>query len=95
MSYEWTTPDGRSCSAYKGRYWAYSEREDGRAMDGMVSFITESTGDAVQLEALHGRDARECRYRRSGMTFSRLSRGSDERLGYPTQKPLALTGTHH
>jgi hypothetical protein len=87
VSYEWTTPDGNKVKPYKGRYWAYS-KEKMRLMDegGLIYYRT--TGMPMlkhYLDEMPGV---------SLQTFwddiKPVISGSDERLGYPTQKPLSL-----
>ena len=86
-SYEWTAPDGRKVRPYKGRYWAYSKKKmkefeaasliyyRNTGMPTLKHYMNEMPGVPLQ-------------------TFwddvQPVISGSDERLGYPTQKPLAL-----
>lgn len=87
VSYEWTSPDGKIVKPYKGRYWAYSK-------DNMLDMQTKgliyhrTTGMPMlkhYLDEMPGIPLQ---------TFwddiDPVISGSDERLGYPTQKPLAL-----
>ncbi|USN99929.1 MAG: restriction endonuclease [Phycisphaeraceae bacterium] len=86
-SYDWPTPDGRSVRPYKGRYWAYSRKKmeaferDGRIVysrSGMPNFkryLDEMPGVSLQ---------------NVWVDMPALASRSKERLGYPTQKPIAL-----
>ena len=87
VSYEWKTPDGKIVKPYNGRYWAYSKanmekmEKEGRlyyrstGMPKLKNYLHESPG--VPLQTFWD-------------DIGPLVSGSDERLGYPTQKPLAL-----
>ncbi len=87
VSYEWTTPDGKAVKPYKGRYWAYSKEKMKQMHDaGLIYYRT--TGMPMlkhYIDEMPGVPLQ---------TFwddiKPLISGSDERLGYPTQKPLAL-----
>jgi DNA modification methylase len=87
VSYEWTTPDGRKVKPYKGRYWAYSkEKMQGFHAAGQLYYRT--TGMPMlkhYLDEMPGVPLQ---------TFwddiKPVISGSEERLGYPTQKPVAL-----
>ena len=87
VSYEWPTPDGKTVKPYKGRYWAYSKEKMKQMHDaGMIYYRT--TGMPMlkhYIDEMPGVPLQ---------TFwddiKPLISGSDERLGYPTQKPLAL-----
>lgn len=87
VSYEWTGPDGRMVKPYKGRYWAYSkEKMKQMESDGLLYYRT--TGMPMlkhYLDEMPGIPLQ---------TFwddvKPVISGSDERLGYPTQKPLTL-----
>ena len=87
VSYEWTAPDGQKVKPYKGRYWAYSKEKMQQMHDaGMIYYRT--TGMPMlkhYIDEMPGVPLQ---------TFwddiKPLISGSDERLGYPTQKPLAL-----
>lgn len=86
-SFEWTTPDGKKVSPYKGRYWAYSKdnmlkmQADGRiyhrktGMPMLKNYLKDMPGVPLQTfwDDVDG-----------------VISGSEERLGYPTQKPVAL-----
>lgn len=86
-SYEWPTPGGKKVKPYKGRYWAYSkEKMAVFEKDGLIYHRT--TGMPMlkhYLDEMPGVPLQ---------TFwddiSPVISGSEERLGYPTQKPLAL-----
>jgi adenine-specific DNA-methyltransferase len=87
VSYEWAGPDGRKVKPYKGRYWAYS-KEKMRQMDAAGLIYYRTTGMPMlkhYLDEMPGVPLQ---------TFwddiKPVISGSDERLGYPTQKPLAL-----
>jgi adenine-specific DNA-methyltransferase len=87
VSYEWASPDGRKVKPYKGRYWAYS-KEKMRQMDEAGSLYYRTTGMPMlkhYLDEMPGVPLQ---------TFwddiKPVISGSDERLGYPTQKPLDL-----
>jgi len=81
VSYEW-----HGARPYKGRYWAYSkDKMDQMLADGRIEF--RSTGMPVfkrYLDEQPGVPLQDI------WTDVRLHAGSNERLGYPTQKPLAL-----
>ena len=87
VSYEWTTPDGRKVKPYKGRYWAYS-KEKMKQMDEAGLLYYRTTGMPMlkhYLDEMPGVPLQ---------TFwddiRPVISGSEERLGYPTQKPLTL-----
>jgi adenine-specific DNA-methyltransferase len=87
VSYEWTGPDGRKVKPYKGRYWAYS-KENMKQMEEAGLIYYRTTGMPMlkhYLDEMPGVPLQ---------TFwddiKPVISGSDERLGYPTQKPLAL-----
>ena len=87
VSYEWTTPDGKKVRPYKGRYWAYS-KEKMKEMEDQGQIYYRTTGMPMlkhYLDEMPGVPLQ---------TFwddiKPVISGSDERLGYPTQKPLAL-----
>lgn len=84
VSYEWTTPDGRKVTPYRGRYWAYS-KEKMRQMEEAGLIYYRTTGMPMlkhYLDEMPGVPLQ---------TFwddiSPVISGSKERLGYPTQKP--------
>jgi DNA modification methylase len=87
VSYEWTTPDGKKVKPYVGRYWAYS-KEKMADMDAKGMLYYRTTGMPMlkhYLDEMPGVPLQ---------TFwedvKPVVSGSEERLGYPTQKPLAL-----
>jgi DNA modification methylase len=87
VSYEWTTPTGQKVKPYVGRYWAYS-KEKMAEMDAAGAIYYRTTGMPMlkhYLDEMPGVPLQ---------TFWEDVRpvisGSEERLGYPTQKPLAL-----
>jgi DNA modification methylase len=81
VSYEW-----HGARPYKGRYWAYSkEHMDAMWAEGRIEI--RSTGMPVfkrYLDEQPGVPLQDI------WTDIRLHAGSAERLGYPTQKPVAL-----
>jgi adenine-specific DNA-methyltransferase len=86
-SYAWTAPDGRNVTPYRGRYWAYS-KEKMRAFEAAGRIYYRKTGMPMlkhYMDEMPGVPLQ---------TFwddvSPVISGSTERLGYPTQKPLAL-----
>lgn len=87
VSYEWPTPDGRKVKPYKGRYWAYS-KENMRQMDTAGLIYYRKTGMPMlkhYMDEMPGVPLQ---------TFwddiKPVISGSEERLGFPTQKPVAL-----
>ncbi|MBL0921676.1 MAG: restriction endonuclease [Phycisphaerales bacterium] len=87
VSYTWQAPDGRLVKPYKGRYWAYS-KDNLAEMDRKGLIYYRTTGMPMlkhYLDEMPGVPVQ---------TFwddiKPVISGSDERLGYPTQKPLAL-----
>jgi adenine-specific DNA-methyltransferase len=87
VSYEWTAPDGRLVRPYKGRYWAYSkDNMEDMEEKGLIYYRT--TGMPMLKHYLDEMPGTVLQ------TFwddvAPLISGSEERLGYPTQKPLAL-----
>ncbi len=87
VSYEWTTPDGKKVTPYKGRYWAYS-KEKMKKMEEAGLLYYRTTGMPMlkhYIDEMPGVPVQ---------TFwddiKPVISGSEERLGYPTQKPLAL-----
>ena len=81
VSYEW-----HGARPYKGRYWAYSrEKMDQMLLDGRIEF--RRTGMPVYKRYL---DEQPGVPLQDIWTDIRLHSGSKERLGYPTQKPVAL-----
>lgn len=86
-SYEITAPDGTKVKPYKGRYWAYSR-------DNFEQFIREDrifwrkTGMPrlkIYAEEMPGVPLQDL-----WTDIYPVTAGAKERLGYPTQKPLAL-----
>lgn len=87
VSYEWTTPSDQKVKPYKGRYWAYSrEKMDQMAATGLLYY--RSTGMPMLKHYLE--DMPGIPLQTFWDDIGPLVSGSDERLGYPTQKPLAL-----
>jgi DNA modification methylase len=87
VSYEWTAPTGGKVKPYKGRYWAYS-KENMQQMHDAGLLYYRTTGMPMlkhYLDEMPGVPLQ---------TFwddiKPVISGSEERLGFPTQKPLAL-----
>jgi adenine-specific DNA-methyltransferase len=87
VSYEWSTPGGQLVKPYKGRYWAYS-KEKMKQMEMAGKIYYRTTGMPMlkhYLDEMPGVPMQ---------TFwddiDPVISGSEERLGYPTQKPLGL-----
>jgi DNA modification methylase len=87
VSYEWKTPDGRTVKTYKVRYWAYS-KENMKQMHDAGLLYYRTTGMPMlkhYLDEMPGVPLQ---------TFwddiRPVISGSEERLGFPTQKPLEL-----
>lgn len=87
VSYEWQTPDGDIVRPYKGRYWAYS-KENMKRMESEGLIYYRKTGMPMlkhYLDEMPGVPLQTC-----WDDINPVISGSQERLGYPTQKPLAL-----
>lgn len=81
VDYEW-----HGMRPYKGRHWAYSKANlDQMLAEGQIEF--RSTGMPVYKRYL---DEQPGVPLQDLWTDIRLHAGSNERLGYPTQKPVAL-----
>src|SRR3990172_4945689 len=86
-SYEISAPDGRIVRPYKGRYWAYSK-------ENMEKFIREGrvfwrkTG--MPRLKIYADDMPGVSLQDVWTDIYPIGAGAKERLGYPTQKPLAL-----
>jgi DNA modification methylase len=87
VSYEWATPDGKKVKPYRGRYWAYS-KEKMKLMEQGGKIYYRTTGMPMlkhYLDEMPGVPLQ---------TFwddiKPVISGSNERIGYPTQKPLSL-----
>jgi len=81
VDYEW-----HGAKPYKGRHWAYSrENMDKMLAEGRIEF--RSTGMPVYKRYL---DEQPGVPLQDIWTDIRLHAGSNERLGYPTQKPVVL-----
>lgn len=87
VSYEWAGPSGRKVKPYKGRYWAYS-REKMRQMDDAGMIYYRTTGMPMLKHYLD--DMPGVPLQTFWDDIKPVISGSDERLGYPTQKPLDL-----
>ncbi len=87
VSYEWTSPEGKKVKPYKGRYWAYSKEKMKRMEeDGLIYYRT--TGMPMLK---HYRDEMPgVPLQTFWDDIKPVISGSDERLGFPTQKPLPL-----
>ncbi len=87
VSYEWTTPDGTKAKPYKGRYWAYSKENMQEMHDAGLIYYRKTGMPMLKhyMDEMPGV---------SLQTFwddiKPVISGSEERLGYPTQKPVAL-----
>ena len=87
VSYEWTAPDGRVVTPYKGRYWAYS-KQNMSEMDTKGLIYYRTTGMPMlkhYLSEMPGVPLQTFWH-----DLNPIISGSPESLGYPTQKPLAL-----
>jgi adenine-specific DNA-methyltransferase len=87
VSYEWKTPDGTFVKPYKGRYWAYS-KENMEKFEREGRLYYRSTGMPKLKRYLH--ESPGVPLQTFWDDIGPLVSGSDERLGYPTQKPLAI-----
>ena len=86
-SYEWEAPGGKKVKPYKGRYWAYSkEKMAVFEQQGLIYYRT--TGMPMLKHYLA--DMPGVALQTFWDDISPVISGSEERLGYPTQKPLAL-----
>jgi DNA modification methylase len=87
VSYEWTTPTGQKVRPYRGRYWAYSKEKMKRFEEAGKLYYRKTGMPMLKhyLEEMPGVPLQ---------TFwddiKPVISGSYERIGYPTQKPLAL-----
>ena len=87
VSYEWTAPDGRIVTPYKGRYWAYS-KQNMKEMEAKGLIYYRTTGMPMlkhYLSEMPGVPLQSFWH-----DLNPIISGSPEALGYPTQKPLAL-----
>jgi len=86
-SYEWPSPDGRKIKPYRGRYWAYSkDKMADYEQKGLIFY--RKTGMPMlkhYMDEMPGVPLQTF-WDDIGAVIS----ASDERLGYPTQTPLAL-----
>ena len=86
-SYEWTSPEGKTVTPYKGRYWAYS-REKMQAFSDAGRLIYSKSGMPNYkryLDEMPGVSLQNV-----WNDIPAIGAKAAERLGYPTQKPLAL-----
>ena len=86
-SYEITAPDGRVVRPYKGRYWAYSRDKMRRFIDEGRIFWRKTGMPRLKLYA---DDMPGVPLQDVWTDIYPIGAGAKERLGYPTQKPLAL-----
>ncbi len=87
VSYEWTGPTGIAVHPYKGRYWAYS-RANMEAFERQGRLVYTRTGMPQYkryLDEMPGTPLQTV-----WTDIPPIGSGSKERLGYPTQKPVAL-----
>jgi DNA modification methylase len=87
VSYEWPVPSGSKVKPYKGRYWAYS-KENMQQMHNAGLIYYRTTGMPMlkhYLDEMPGVPLQTW-----WDDIKPVISGSDERLGFPTQKPLAL-----
>jgi DNA modification methylase len=86
-SYEWKLPDGRKTRPYEGRYWAYS-REKMQEFEQQGRLIYTKSGMPEYkryLDEMPGQLLQDV-----WDDIAPINSQAAERLGYPTQKPLAL-----
>lgn len=86
-SYEWTGPDGKTVKPYKGRYWAYS-RENMEKFEREGRLVYTSSGMPTYkryLDEMPGVPLQNL-----WIDIPPVGANATERLGYPTQKPVAL-----
>ena len=86
-SYEWKSPDGRIVKPYEGRYWAYS-REKMQEFERQGRLIYTKSGMPEYkryLDEMPGEPLQDM-----WDDIAPINSQAAERLGYPTQKPLAL-----
>lgn len=84
-SYTWTGPDGREARPYKGRYWAYSrEKMEQFEKEGRLVYTKGGMPEYKRyLDEMPGQALQDI-WADIAPEFGK------ERLGYPTQKPIAL-----
>jgi DNA modification methylase len=87
VSYEWTSPDGQIVKPYKGRFWAYS-KENMKQMHEAGGLYYRTTGMPMLKHYLDEMPGVALQTFWDDITP--VISGSEERLGYPTQKPVAL-----
>ncbi len=85
--YEWTAPDGTKVRPYKGRYWAYSRKKmEAFAAAGRLVYSKSGMPNYKRyLDEMPGVSLQNI-----WTDLPPISSTAKERLGYPTQKPLAL-----
>jgi DNA modification methylase len=86
-SYEWTGPGGRKVKPYKGRYWAYSKEKMTEFNNGGLIYY-RTTGMPMLKHYMD--EMPSVPLQTFWDDISSVISGSEERLGYPTQKPLPL-----
>ncbi|TWT42404.1 DNA adenine methyltransferase YhdJ [Phycisphaerae bacterium RAS1] len=86
--YEWETPDRKKVKPYKGRYWAYSKAKMKKFEREGRLYYSKKTGMPAYrryLDEMPGVPLQDL-----WIDIGPIGSGADERLGYPTQKPLTL-----
>ncbi|MBX3359091.1 MAG: restriction endonuclease [Phycisphaeraceae bacterium] len=85
--YEWTGPNGRKVRPYAGRYWAYSKSKmlDFERQGRLVYTSTGMPEYKRYLDEMPGQALGDV-----WDDIDPINSQAQERLGYPTQKPLAL-----
>ncbi len=86
-SYEWTGSDGKTVKPYKGRFWAYS-RENMEKFEREGRLVYTSSGMPTYkryLDEMPGVPLQNL-----WIDIPPVGANATERLGYPTQKPVAL-----
>jgi DNA modification methylase len=86
-SYEWTCPDGRKVRPYSGRYWAYSkEKMEEFQRQGRLIYTKSGMPEYKRyLDEMPGQVLQDV-----WDDVPPINSQAAERLGYPTQKPIAL-----
>jgi DNA modification methylase len=85
--YEWTCPDGRKVKPYSGRFWAYSKAKMKEFEDqGRLVYTSSGMPEYKRyLDEMPGQALGDL-----WDDIDALNSQAQERLGYPTQKPLSL-----
>jgi adenine-specific DNA-methyltransferase len=86
-SFEWAGPSGKKVKPYTGRYWAYSkEKMQEFERQGRLSYTSTGMPEYKRyLDEMPGQALGDL-----WDDIDPLNSQAQERLGYPTQKPLAL-----